>query len=481
MYIFRVNKLAEDFIEGRVTEREKFKYLLVWVVLLPLLYEWSATLSEELNLGDYILLLSSLFLVTVASILCFKVNSQNDSEQFLERYICLYIPIMIQLIIYCSIGLLIIYFALYFYDHTLIERIEKFDKSYIIIGQIISLIFYGWLYSKIQYISNTRMGPFYKRIDFEKKSKAIAIMALSAFLLPAAYFQYEDSWDEAYLNYQIKSWQEEAASVDTGLSYPDLNAEEIMFDQPKQIHDALANLRPSTPNSTDMYFISFGSYGYQNVFMNEALQFKEMFDKRFNSGGRSLAMVNNPDTVENHPLATYTNLREVLSRMAESMNVEEDILFLFLTSHGSREHYLSVNMPSLPLNDIHADSLADAVKESGIKWKVYIVSACFSGGFIESLKDETSLIITSARKDRSSFGCSDDAEYTYFGRAFFQHGLEETNSFTEAYPIAASTVYSWEEDEGFKHSYPQMASTPLIEEKLNEWMATLPADSKKAG
>ena len=94
--------------------------------------------------------------------------------------------------------------------------------------------------------------------------------------------------------------------------------------------------------------------------------------------------------------------------------------------------------------------------------------------FIESLKDDTTMIITASRKDRTSFGCSDDAEFTYFGNAFFLHALEETNSFTEAFPIAASTA--WEEDENYEHSEPQFFSTPLIEDKLAQWRATLPSD-----
>ena len=40
----------------------------------------------------------------------------------------------------------------------------------------------------------------------------------------------------------------------------------------------------------------------------------------------------------------------------------------------------------------HAQNLND----SGVKWKIVVISACFSGGYIEPLKDDHSLIVTAA-------------------------------------------------------------------------------------
>ena len=45
---------------------------------------------------------------------------------------------------------------------------------------------------------------------------------------------------------------------------------------------------------------------------------------------------------------------------------------------------------------------------------VVVVSACFSGVFVPALARSNRFIMTAARRDRSSFGCSEDATYPYF-------------------------------------------------------------------
>ena len=45
---------------------------------------------------------------------------------------------------------------------------------------------------------------------------------------------------------------------------------------------------------------------------------------------------------------------------------------------------------------------------------VVIVSACYSGVFAPALQAANRLVITAARPDRSSFGCSTSAQYPYF-------------------------------------------------------------------
>jgi Peptidase C13 family len=43
------------------------------------------------------------------------------------------------------------------------------------------------------------------------------------------------------------------------------------------------------------------------------------------------------------------------------------------------------------------------LKKSGIRWKVVVISACYGGGFIDPVKDDTTLVITATRHDRRSF------------------------------------------------------------------------------
>ena len=71
-----------------------------------------------------------------------------------------------------------------------------------------------------------------------------------------------------------------------------------------------------------------------------------------------------------------------------------------------------------------------------------VVSACYSGRFVEPLRDENTIVITAAAPDRTSFGCEAGRDFTYFGEAFFRDALARTASFTEAFEIARQLVTS---------------------------------------
>ncbi|MGH8454819.1 MAG: C13 family peptidase, partial [Nevskiales bacterium] len=212
-----------------------------------------------------------------------------------------------------------------------------------------------------------------------------------------------------------------------------LVAESVFVEQPRLLGAALTGLAAGEPGKTEMYFVGFGGDGSQKVFMREVQYVARQFRSRFGAEGRTLTLLNDRENPKLLPMASVSNLDEALRVVAQRMNVEEDILFLFLTSHGSRQHELKVELGGVGLHPLSAGKLSQLLRESGIRWRIIVVSGCYSGGFIDSLKDERALIITAARADRTSFGCSDTAEFTYFGRAFFEQALNQTRSFSEAF------------------------------------------------
>ncbi|MFQ5488795.1 MAG: C13 family peptidase [Gammaproteobacteria bacterium] len=255
---------------------------------------------------------------------------------------------------------------------------------------------------------------------------------------------------------------------------PALVPELVLFQQFPLLTRRLQTIAPSRPGVPDLYVIAFGADGHQDVFMKEAAYVHQLFSKRYGTAGRSLLLVNNRKALHEVPLASASNLRRALKIMARRMDVEEDILLLYFTSHGSRDHEIAVQLENLPLVNLSPPLLATLFKEAGIKWKVIVISACYSGGFIDALKDDHTMVITSAHGQRSSFGCSDDADMTYFGRAFFQQALPRTDSFRHAFEMARKLVSAREKEKHFKPSLPQMSSSPEIEARLVQWRATLP-------
>lgn len=223
------------------------------------------------------------------------------------------------------------------------------------------------------------------------------------------------------------------------------NIETALYNQRQLLDAALAALKPREAGRTNLYLLTVAGDGKQEVFHRETGFVREQFDRDFGTAGRSLALINSRNTVATAPLATLTSLRESLQRIGTLMDKDNDILFLYLTSHGSRTHEFSLDMERMDFADIKAAELAQLLKDSGIRHKVVVISACFAGGFIPLLKDEHTLVIAAARQDRTSFGCSDENDFTYFGRAFFKEALPKSRSFPEAFRRAEKLIGEWED------------------------------------
>ena len=192
--------------------------------------------------------------------------------------------------------------------------------------------------------------------------------------------------------------------------------------------------------------------------MKEMNTVRALFDSRFDTRGRSLALINNTQSQTTVPIATTTALQAALTHVGGLLDPEEDVLFLFVTSHGSDEPaYLSVDNNGLQLTQLTPARLKAALAATPIKWKVIVVSACYSGSFIPALQDDDTLVITASRADRNSFGCDARNSMTDFGRAYFSEALKQTRSFTEAFKLASIRIAAREKAEGLTPSQPQMS------------------------
>ena len=159
------------------------------------------------------------------------------------------------------------------------------------------------------------------------------------------------------------------------------------------------------------------------------------------------------------------------------MNGESDILFLILTSHGSRDG-LAVVAGRL-VETLKPSNLSEMLGRTGVRNKVVIISACYSGVFIPRLADADTLVITAADANHPSFGCEDKAKWTYFGDAFFNAALRRANNLKDAFLMARSLVLKRELREGFEPSHPQMAGGGKVEPLLMAHPSGIPGIVEK--
>jgi hypothetical protein len=236
-----------------------------------------------------------------------------------------------------------------------------------------------------------------------------------------------------------------------------------LLEQGRLLDDALAALPASTP-AIELYALTLAGDGKQSVFMREADYVAKLLDERFAAHGR-ITLVNHRDHMAKRPLATQENLSRAVQALAERSG-PEDLIFIYLTSHGSASHELNLDQPRLQLNDLSASTLATLLEPLKTRHKVLVISACYSGGFIPLLQDDKTLIMTAARADRVSFGCSEENDFTYFGRALFAEALEQTDDLQRAFELARASVAKREQSEGFEASEPQIWSAAAV---LTQW------------
>ncbi len=255
-----------------------------------------------------------------------------------------------------------------------------------------------------------------------------------------------------------------AAAADSNAAHGD--AEALLFAQSSRIDQALAAISPDSAPTPKAFFLGFAGVGEQKVFAQEIGLASRVLSERYGMEGRSLSLLNDERDLTHAPLASVSGLKYALRGLAGRMNVDRDVLFLAISSHGAEEPAIAISNADLPLNDLTDEDLAEALSDSGINWRVIIISACYAGGFIESLKDPRTIIITAAAADRTSFGCSNDRDLTYFGEAFYRDALPGSRSLREAFEKAKSAIAIRERRERVDASKPQAYFGTELEAKL---------------
>ena len=88
---------------------------------------------------------------------------------------------------------------------------------------------------------------------------------------------------------------------------------------------------------------------------------------------------------------------------------------LFFTSHGSPDGIVMGEATYSPssLSQMLDNTCSD-------RPTVVIISACFSGVFVPALQAPNRMILTAARSDRTSFGCSQSLRYTFFDQCLLE-------------------------------------------------------------
>ncbi|MGH8810154.1 MAG: C13 family peptidase, partial [Noviherbaspirillum sp.] len=181
--------------------------------------------------------------------------------------------------------------------------------------------------------------------------------------------------------------------------------QDVMEMQQQLLAQRLQEIRRQRPGVIDLYAISFAPYADEDVFRRESAMVTEVMAQRFDAAGRTLQLVNHPDTAVQWPWATPKNLQRAIQRVAALMDRDEDVLFLHLTSHGARDGELAAHFWPIAMDTVKPADLKAWLHQAGIKYRVISISACYSGSWIDPLAGEHTVVMTAADADHTSYGC----------------------------------------------------------------------------
>ena len=253
-----------------------------------------------------------------------------------------------------------------------------------------------------------------------------------------------------------------------------LDIEGLYLAQGDLMERDLAALAPQREGVVDVYVLFVAGHAYESVFLSEIEAASAIVARSLDAEGRVVRLANSIREPEKYALATKRNLAAALAAIRDRMDPEEDLAFVYLTSHGGNDRF-DTSFWEAGLSALTASDLAAVLGDSGLTNLIVMISACHSGSFIDDLEAPDRLIMTAAAADRQSFGCKDGNDWTWWGRAFFETGLSASADFRIAFETATTAVARWEAEAGYPASQPQMVLGRRIADRLDALTASLEA------
>lgn len=219
---------------------------------------------------------------------------------------------------------------------------------------------------------------------------------------------------------------------------------------------ALDRLAPQRPGVRDVYVLSAGLWS-DAVFANEAGKAGEILRKRYKADGRVVVLANSEAGAPLAlPAATPGTISAALGQIAAKMDPAEDVLLLFLTSHGDKSGVAVFEKDRMRAN-LTPSALRALLDDTGAQNRIVIISACHGGVFVPALAGPKTIVATAASSEKTSFGCQPENEWTYFGDALFNQSMSRGRGLMQAFAEAKAYVSMWEQRDRLTPSEPQLS------------------------
>jgi hypothetical protein len=214
----------------------------------------------------------------------------------------------------------------------------------------------------------------------------------------------------------------------------------------KLMGDSLAALQPQRPGQVDTYLIVASFWG-DPVFEREASQAEAILRAHLGADGRSIVLSAGGLSERHYPAATPSNLAAAIGQVGSLIDPNEDLVVVFLTSHGASDGSIALRENNRLSASMRPPHLRDMLDQAGVRNRVVILSACYSGAFIPPLMNADTIVLTAAAYNRSSFGCQPQRDWTFFGDAYFNHAIRGGASLINGFDEAKVLIQRWEREQ----------------------------------
>lgn len=182
MYLWNDEALALDLKENRVSENDKRKYLLYFIIIYGIiviankssgiyvkefmekLHYWIIALkplpaADPLTVSYYSMLITTDIIVPLIEIIialigvkaCLAINQNGDNKNFIERFVCLAVPINIHVIVLGGIAYVLmragLEIGLYYFGP--LSPLWRYDID-VTIQTLINLFFFGYQFAALK-------------------------------------------------------------------------------------------------------------------------------------------------------------------------------------------------------------------------------------------------------------------------------------------------------------------------------------------
>ena len=204
---------------------------------------------------------------------------------------------------------------------------------------------------------------------------------------------------------------QERASLDLG---PELDRDRspvwMLADQ-RRLDKALAALQPQKKGVVDAYVVAIG-LDSDPIFGREAREAGKVLSRRYNATGHTIVLAGTDGADLDRVFDVVGSTLAVAEGWHRGPQVTGTLDPQATAGHGAQEG-LAYHDGDEGFGIIAPARLARMFDELGIRNRLLILSACYSGVFVPAMASDTTALLTAASADRTSFGCAAEKDWTF--------------------------------------------------------------------